>query len=367
MSLRTIEREHVLQAIKECDELGRVYFLEKYGFGQAKSYWLVYNGQRYDSKAIIGVARGYACPDLGPLPSDRFSGGASPVRRKLENLGFTVETDNEAMPPRRRRTISSVAPDEYPSPLNKVLRSTEQTRRSTFTHMSTARADHLAQFYRLLSRLEQNLGGARKLSNCSGRMNWPKRGVYFLQETGENRSDTGDGPRIVRVGTHTSSRSRLWSRLYTHKGTESSGGGNHRSSIFREIVGTALMKRDRHHCPSWGQRTCRASEVREREQPVEKAVSAVIGDMPLLWLAVDDEVGPDRKRRCYIERNAIALLSNFSKKPLDPPSQGWLGYLCNRELVRKSGLWNQEHADQSYEPNFLDKLEDLIDRMKEAP
>ena len=368
MSLRNIESEHVLQAIKECDELGRVYFLEKYRFGQAKAYWLMYNGQRYDSKAIIGAAHGYACPDLGPLTSDRFSGGASTVRRKLENLGFTVETDNEATPPRRPRTIPLEATDEYPSTLNKVSRFNEQIRRSILTHVSTARADYLARFYRLLSRLEQNLGGARKLSDCSGRMDWPRRGVYFFRESGEYRGDTGDGLRVLRIGTHAlkaGAHTTLWSRLSRHRGPASSGGGNHRGSIFRLLIGTALIERDGHRCPSWGKGSSAPREVRELERPLEKVVSTMIGDMPFLWLAIDDEPGRNSLRG-YIERNAIALLSNFGKEPLDPPSRGWLGHLCNRELVRKFGLWNQEHVDQSYGPDFLDKLEDLIDRMKEA-
>jgi hypothetical protein len=38
-----------------------------------------------------------------------------------------------------------------------------------------------------------------------------------------------------------------------------------------------------------------------------------------LWLSVDDEPGPQSLRGC-IERNAIALLSNYGKLPIDPPS-----------------------------------------------
>ena len=33
-------------------------------------------------------------------------------------------------------------------------------------------------------------------------MKWPARGVYFFREAGESRSDTGEGLRVVRVGTH---------------------------------------------------------------------------------------------------------------------------------------------------------------------
>ena len=84
--------------------------------------------------------------------------------------------------------------------------------------------------------------------------------------------------------------------------------------------------------------------------------------MPFLWLAIEDEPGP-ASLRGYIERNSIALLSNFSKEPLDPPSRTWLGYLCNRDRVRASGLWNSNHVDEAYEPAFLDTLARLIDQM----
>ena len=53
----------MLEAIEEFDQVGRNYFLKKYHFGHAKSYWLVYDGRKYDSKAIIGVAHKYARPD----------------------------------------------------------------------------------------------------------------------------------------------------------------------------------------------------------------------------------------------------------------------------------------------------------------
>ena len=80
------------------------------------------------------------------------------------------------------------------------------------------------------------------------------------------------------------------------------------------------------------------------------------------WLAIDDEPGTESLRG-YIERNAIALLSNFDKEPLDPPSNGWLGHSCNRERVRKSGLWNQEHVKEAYDPAFLSHFDRLISEM----
>jgi len=80
----------VLQAVAECDRLGRPRFLETHGFHPARDYFLVVSGQEYDSKAIAGVAHGYQFPTIGPLKSDEFSGGLATVKRKLNELGFEV-------------------------------------------------------------------------------------------------------------------------------------------------------------------------------------------------------------------------------------------------------------------------------------
>lgn len=227
------------------------------------------------------------------------------------------------------------------------------------------RIRHLRRFYLLLDELEGHIGGAKKLAGCTGRMDWPRRGIYFFRETGEDRTDTGTGPRIVRVGTHAlaeGSGTKLWGRLSQHKGIEKTGGGNHRGSIFRLIVGTALMNRHGYKSHSWGSGSTAKSEIRKQEEQIEAEVSNVIRAMPFLWLTVEDKAGPGSLRG-YIERNAIALLSNFEKKPLDAPSPDWLGRYCNREKVKKSGLWNQNHVDEDYDPTFLVEMETLISEM----
>lgn len=95
MSIRTITREAVLKAIAEFDALGREPFLRKYGFGQARDYVVVYEGKRYDSKAIAGVAYGFEHPLEGPLASNEFSAGRETVLPVLESLGFDIEAGGE--------------------------------------------------------------------------------------------------------------------------------------------------------------------------------------------------------------------------------------------------------------------------------
>ena len=143
-----------------------------------------------------------------------------------------------------------------------------------------------------------------------------------------------------------------------HKGSLKTGGGNRPGSIFRLIVGAALINRERLNFPTWGSRHT-TEEVRSGELSLERQVSQVIGKVRFLWLAIEDEAGPE-SRRGYVERNSIALLSNFDKPALDPPSQGWLGHHSDRERVRKSGLWNQNHAEEDCDPAFLDSLDRLV-------
>lgn len=242
------------------------------------------------------------------------------------------------------------------------------------------RTRDVERFYELPDELERRTGGVRHLAQCHGRLNWPMRGVYFFFEPSELRSGSGNGPRVVRIGTHAlsaTSRTTLWARLANHRG-QSSGGGNHRGSIFRLLVGNALIAQDDASEPaSWGigsdpgAAAIRFGVDRQAiiagEAELESAVSRYIGAMPFLWLAIDDPPGPESLRG-YVERNSIALLSNAGGAAADPPSSGWLGAHCDRERVRRSGLWNQNHVDEAYEPAFLDVLGDLIARqVQERP
>lgn len=221
----------------------------------------------------------------------------------------------------------------------------------------------LARLYQLLEGLCDRVGGYCYLRDCDGHPGWPERGVYFFFDHGETRKG-GNGLRVTRVGTHavySGSRGTLWQRLLQHKGTTAGaypGGGNHRGSIFRLHVGTALLNSrsygaDIRH--SWGRGGSASYKVRMIELPLERDVSAFIRNLPFLWLSVPDHPGPDSDRK-VIEANAVALLSNRGRNPIDPPSSKWLGSHASEGAVRESGLWNVNHVNGSYEASFLDVL-----------
>jgi hypothetical protein len=229
-----------------------------------------------------------------------------------------------------------------------------------------SRRHDLDDFYLALDVLRQRVGGCRYLSDCTGKTGWPDRGLYFFFENHEYRAD-GIAHRVVRVGTHAvsgGSRTKLWHRLHTHRGHRD-GRGNHRGSIFRKRVGAALLSTDKyseHLRNTWGRGSSAPREVCSAEAPLEIEVSRYIGQMPMLWLDVDDEPS-SVSRRAYLERNCIALLSNFNKPSIDPPSSKWLGLRTTQVTIRDSGLWNTNHVDEAYDESFLNIFRDYISRM----
>ncbi|GAB6861632.1 hypothetical protein ACFR97_15310 [Haloplanus litoreus] len=228
------------------------------------------------------------------------------------------------------------------------------------------RHDDVDRLYDLLGTLADVVGGARTLADCTGYMDWPERGVYVFLARAERR-DTDGRRRVTRIGTHAvsaGSNTALWDRLRTHRGATRGtyeGGGNHRGSVFRKRVGEAIVERDGLHeaYPTWGEGSSAGRDRRLDELPLERRVSDCLRDLPFLWVAVDDEPGPE-SRRAYIERNAIALLSNYGRDAVDPRPDDWLGAHSRSAKIRESGLWNVDHVDADYDPDFLDVLADAI-------
>jgi hypothetical protein len=235
------------------------------------------------------------------------------------------------------------------------------------------RGADLVRFYRLLGELEALNGGRYRLAGAGPEGPWPRRGVAWFFEKTELRAETGSGPRVVRVATHALKaglNSTLWERLAADQS------GPHRQSPFRMLVGLGLRDLMGNKEPqSWGRGADVAAAARERKMDVatverqeaqlESAVSLYIGQMPFVFLDVPDAPGPS-SARAFIEKNSIALLSNYARSPVDVPSAGWLGRRCGREKVPQSGLWNLQHVDEAYDPSFMETMKSLMEDMRQA-
>lgn len=225
----------------------------------------------------------------------------------------------------------------------------------------------LDRLYDLLDRLETSVGGKQRLKDCTGYMDWPDRGVYFFFAENETRDST-DQLRLTRIGTHavsTGSGTSLWNRLRTHRGANSGtyeNGGNHRGSVFRKRVGEAMIERDGLHdeYPHWGHGSSAGRERRLAELDHERRVSEYIRDLSFLWVDVDDEPSP-QSDRAYLERNAIALVSNYGKDSLDSRGANWLGLDSPRNEITDSGLWNINHVEEQYDAAFLERLSGAVE------
>ena len=91
-NIHRITQAAVRSALDEFVALGRTAFLNRYGFGKARDYFVRHPtvAALCDSKAIVGAAYGFQFPEEGPLRPSDFSGGDATVAHLLKSLGFEV-------------------------------------------------------------------------------------------------------------------------------------------------------------------------------------------------------------------------------------------------------------------------------------
>lgn len=209
------------------------------------------------------------------------------------------------------------------------------------------------EFYKELYYLADKTGGIRTFNDCSGKLYWPERGVYFIVDFNERSIISNNCPRIVRIGTHAvslGSKTTLWHRLKTHKGTNN-GSGNHRGSIFRLHVGNAIIQKEKLICNTWGIGQSASKETREQEQTIEHLVSDYIGQLGIIVLDVDG-LSSATNQRAFIEKNSIALISSLNSS-FNFSSVDWLGNHSPRKEISDSCLWNINYIDSHYDNSFL--------------
>ena len=233
------------------------------------------------------------------------------------------------------------------------------------------RREDLDYFYELLNELEKKIGIKRTLKDPNACNNLPRFGIYFFYSIKEKREFRKEN-RITRIGTHainSQSKRSLRDRLRQHQGNITKrgriDGGSHRGSVFRKLVGYALINRDNLYgiYPEWGSSKTSHSNVRDEEHELERSVSNYIRNLSFTWLEVDDPPGPNSDR-AFIETNSIALVSNYEKSPLDPRIDSWLGKFCPKEEIQKSGLWNNKDVKKMYDKSFLELFEKYLKKIK---
>ena len=89
VTLADVTPDGVQTALAEFDRLGRHEFVRSTGFHRSREYFLLHNGQLYDSKPILGYAHGVSTGT--PLGPRDFSGGDKTAAHRLEALGFEMQ------------------------------------------------------------------------------------------------------------------------------------------------------------------------------------------------------------------------------------------------------------------------------------
>jgi len=169
----------------------------------------------------------------------------------------------------------------------------------------------------------------------------PQNGIYVQFEKGESGHG---GDRIVRIGTHTGTKSSLKDRLGEHF-------EDFKRSVFRRKVGAAIINRDIKNgsrlwleddlviwsAPDWHKRKERF-QAKGRNSilaEIEKQVSRHIRDS-ISFVCIDVR---DLESRAHFESGLISTVSNCTKCG---PSKNWLGNFSTKPKVGKSGLWQEK-------------------------
>ena len=228
------------------------------------------------------------------------------------------------------------------------------------------RLNQINTFYNLLQQIELKFPKRSLGELLNLRRNIPTQGVYFFFDQFEIR-DQYIQERVVRIGTHAAqanSKATIKQRIAQHKGPENLY-GQHRNSVFRELVGYALINKNNLNFNHWGVRKEKSNKhVISVEREFEKEISLYLRSLKFTILEIPGDASKDNDR-AFIERNTIALLSNYERTVIDAPSCNWLGKHTGKDKIIHSGLWNSNYVDiKSVESDYFDKMKFYIEKMK---
>lgn len=193
----------------------------------------------------------------------------------------------------------------------------------------------------------------------------PEKGVYFFFEPNETRQNS-NSDRVVRIGTHAAianSNATLYERLYNHKGSKDLT-GNHRGSVFRKLIGYSLLYKENLNYLHWGNKSKKGDKpIKLLEKSLEKIVSTYLHTLPFTVLEVPGHASKANDR-AFIEKNSIALLSNYGRPIIDKYSKNWLGQYSKDTKVIGSGLWNSDYVERELiDANYFNVFEKHLKKM----
>ena len=287
------------------------------------------------------------------------------LRRVGSKTNYFIELEALQANPFARNRLQALGFEVEETQQNKII--------ETKQFMVSNETQQIKRFYELLDQVHKKCP-RRVFGELSSKMPLPQQGVYFFFEPGEYRED-GKSPRVVRIGTHAaqarsknaiqkkSKEATVFSRLNNHWGSNKQGHGNQRMSVHRELVGLALINRDKLNYPHWKDRKCKDKLILEQETELELEVSEYIRACEFTVLEVPGESSANNERS-FIESNAIALLSNYGRDEKGAfVSSDWLGRYSGDDRVVQSGLWNRDKVFRQVHPEFLDRFEAFVNAM----
>jgi len=161
---------------------------------------------------IVSAKHGLLHPEKTIEPYDVYLGSFSKEEREkwLQSIvDILKKYDHETM-------LVICADNEYSMILSKGLNKLKPSCVYPFPGMTyEEQIDYLRkilninkikQLYQNLIYLANETCGIRRLKDCSGKMYWPKKGVYFIMDYSECSIVSGSMPKVVRVGTHAVSK-----------------------------------------------------------------------------------------------------------------------------------------------------------------
>jgi len=161
--------------------------------------------------------------------------------------------------------------------------------------------------------------------------NLPLDGVYAFFERGEKcRINGRKVKRIVRVGINEQD-GNFRKRIRQHYGNVNSLMGHTTGSVFRNLVGGALLRKAKDR--RWKRWVDKIGSFPD----VEKKVSAQLRrNFTFVCFRLNTQTGRHR-----VEKGLIGLLACCSPHA---PSKRWLGYHAADERVQESCLWNRNYT-----------------------